>query len=55
MSEILWDIFSGSAPYKEILGRTMHPVYLGGLVWNLAASNWPTSRRRRSDTAGQQA
>ena len=55
MSEILWDIFSGSAPYKEILGRTMHPVYVGGLLWNLAASNLSPERKRASNTAGQQA
>lgn len=53
MSEILWDIFSGSAPYREILGRTVHPAYVGGLIWNLAASNWPSARRRDADTAGQ--
>jgi hypothetical protein len=51
----LWDIFSGSAPYKEILGRTMHPVYVGGLLWNLAASNLSPERKRASNTAGQQA
>jgi len=55
MSEILWDIFSGSAPYKEILGRTVHPAYVAGLVWNLAASNWPGSRQAGSGTAGQRA
>jgi len=53
MSEILWDIFSGSAPYREILGRAFHPAYVGGLIWNLAASNWPSARRRDSETAGQ--
>lgn len=52
MSEVLWDIFSGSAPYREILGRTLHPVYIGRLVWNLAASNWPSARRRQERAAG---
>jgi len=46
MSEVLWDIFSGSAPYREILGRTLHPVYIGGLLWNLLASNLPAPRER---------
>lgn len=53
MSEILWDIFSGSAPYREILGRAFHPAYVGGLIWNLAASNWPPVQRRDAETAGQ--
>jgi flavin-dependent dehydrogenase len=53
MSEVLWDIFSGSAPYREILTRTMHPAYVGGLIWNLAASNWPATRRRGPGAAGQ--
>jgi flavin-dependent dehydrogenase len=53
MSEVLWDIFSGSAPYREILGRTLHPAYIGRLVWNLAASNWPAIRKRGTKAAGQ--
>jgi hypothetical protein len=35
MSSVLWDVFSGSAPYREILLRTMHPGFLFRLVWNL--------------------
>jgi len=39
MSEVLWDLFSGSAPYREVLLRTLHPVYIKDLVWNLVAGN----------------
>jgi flavin-dependent dehydrogenase len=28
MSMVLWDTFTGSAPYKDILLRTMHPAFL---------------------------
>ena len=28
MSQVLWDIFTGSAPYREILTRTLHPAFL---------------------------
>ncbi len=39
LSSVLWDVFTGSAPYKEILLRTMHPVFPFRLMWNLAAGN----------------
>jgi hypothetical protein len=40
MSEVLWNMFTGSAPYREILFRTLHPAFLGGLAWNLGAALW---------------
>lgn len=40
MSMILWDMFSGSAPYKEIFMRCLHPRLLGGLVWSTIVSNF---------------
>jgi len=40
MSMVLWDIFTGSAPYKDILLRTLHPAFLGGFVWAIAAGAW---------------
>ena len=39
MSGVLWDLFSGSAPYKEVFTRTLHPSYIGDLLWHLAAGN----------------
>ena len=39
MSEVLWDLFTGSAPYREVFLRTLHPVYIKDLVWNLVAGN----------------
>ena len=48
MSEVLWNMFTGSAPYREILLRSMHPAFLGGLAWNLGATMWP---RRNGRTA----
>lgn len=38
MSMVLWDMFTGSAPYREIFGRTLHPVFLLRLSWNLLLS-----------------
>ena len=39
MSSVLWDVFTGSAPYKEILLRTFHPAFPLKLAWNLVAGN----------------
>ncbi|MBT8108306.1 MAG: hypothetical protein KJP17_08730 [Gammaproteobacteria bacterium] len=41
MSGVLWDLFSGSASYTNVFLRTLHPAYIGSLVWNLVAGNLP--------------
>jgi hypothetical protein len=41
MSSVLWDMFSGSAPYTDIFLRTLRPVFIGSLAWNLIAGNLP--------------
>jgi flavin-dependent dehydrogenase len=33
MSAILWDMFSGSAPYRDIFLRMLHPACVGHLAW----------------------
>ncbi|MGI9101000.1 MAG: NAD(P)/FAD-dependent oxidoreductase [Terriglobales bacterium] len=38
MSQVLWDTFTGSAPYKAVLLRTLHPSFLAKLSWNLYES-----------------
>jgi flavin-dependent dehydrogenase len=38
MSTVLWDIFTGSAPYREIFLRSLKPVFLLSLLWNTIAS-----------------
>ncbi len=47
MSMVLWDLFTGSAPYREILLRTLHPAFLGGLLWNVIAGNVPLIKRSK--------
>ena len=44
MSGVLWDLFSGSARYREVFMRTLHPAYIKDLVWNLVAGNIGRSR-----------
>ena len=39
MSGVLWDLFSGSASYTNVLLRTLHPKYIASLIWNLVAGN----------------
>jgi hypothetical protein len=41
MSSVLWDLFSGSAPYTDVFQRTLHPGYVGSLIHNLVAGNLP--------------
>ena len=47
MSGVLWDLFSGSASYTNVFLRTLHPAYIGSLIWNLAAGNMPGSATRK--------
>ena len=35
MSSVLWDMFTGSAPYKEVFMRTISPSFIIGYVWNI--------------------
>ena len=51
MSGVLWDVFTGSAPYREVLIRTLHPAFIGGLLWNLVAGNVPASKAKKPKTA----
>ena len=39
MSSVLWDVFTGSAPYRDVLVRSCHPGFIASLTWNLVASN----------------
>jgi flavin-dependent dehydrogenase len=36
MSIVLWDMFTGSAPYKNIFLRTLDPRLIGKLLWETA-------------------
>jgi hypothetical protein len=39
MSMVLWDTFTGSAPYRDVLLRTFHPAFWGRLLWEMVAAN----------------
>ena len=44
MSGVLWDMFSGSAPYADIFVRMLRPAFLGRFLWSVAVSLWPGRR-----------
>ncbi len=45
MSAVLWDMFTGSAPYKEVFFRTLHPFFLTSFLWSFAVEIWPFKKR----------
>jgi hypothetical protein len=46
MSQVLWDMFTGSAPYRDIFLLTLRPSFLGGMLWFSCASIADGVRRR---------
>jgi flavin-dependent dehydrogenase len=54
MSSVLWDLFSGSAPYTNVFMRTLHPAYIASLVWNLLAGSLPGRNGAQPPQAGGQ-
>lgn len=42
----LWDMFTGSAPYREVFMRMFHPFFWCRLLWSMAAEIWPFRRKR---------
>jgi hypothetical protein len=50
MSQVLWDLFTGSAPYREVLRNTMRPGFMVHLVWNLMLGMVPRLWRVPGDT-----
>lgn len=54
MSMVLWDMFTGSAPYREILLRTLHPAFLARFLWDIANSVAPLSSGQRSRGDGME-
>jgi hypothetical protein len=49
LSRILWDLFTGSAPYREVLLRACHPIFIIKLVWNLMVALWPFGATRQME------
>lgn len=47
MSTALWDLFTGSAPYRDVLFRMAHPFFLSRLAGNILIELWPFRSRKR--------
>lgn len=48
MSLLLWDTFTGSAPYKNIFLRSLNPLLLLRLIWNIISVFVASAKFRRS-------
>jgi len=44
MSMVLWDTFTGSAPYRSVFLRSLHPFFWGRFLWDIAAGNLSQDR-----------
>ncbi len=52
MSMALWDMLTGSAPYREVFWRMLHPFFMIRFLWSLAVEIGPF-RRTSSLKEGQ--
>jgi flavin-dependent dehydrogenase len=48
MSTSLWDLFTGSAPYRAVLLRMAHPFFISRLIWNIMIELWPFRSKERT-------
>ena len=46
MSTVLWDTFTGSAPYREVFMRTLHPGFWIRFLWDIAVGIFSFTSRR---------
>jgi hypothetical protein len=51
MSGILWDMFSGSAPYRDIFLRMLHPACAARFAWAFVQSLSSAVARGRGEEA----
>jgi hypothetical protein len=40
MSMMMWDMFTGGAPYREVFLRTLHPAFWTRFVRDTVSSVW---------------
>ncbi|MDP2729537.1 MAG: cyclic nucleotide-binding domain-containing protein [Dehalococcoidales bacterium] len=50
MSMVLWDMFTGSAPYRDVFMRCLHPGFIGGYIRHIAfGSSAPATEADRKE------
>lgn len=47
MSSLLWNMFTGSAPYTEIFMGAIHPGFIGNFALNFIGNAWPERARKK--------
>lgn len=47
MSTVLWDMFTGSAPYLDVFLRTLKPLFLVRLLWEILVGFMPYNKIRK--------
>jgi hypothetical protein len=45
MSMMMWDMFTGGAPYREVLLRTLHPAFWTRFLRDTVSSVWSYNKR----------
>jgi CRP-like cAMP-binding protein/flavin-dependent dehydrogenase len=57
MSTVLWDTFTGSAPYREVFMRTLHPAFGTRFLWEIAVGilSFRSGRVQAQAPVGQEA
>jgi flavin-dependent dehydrogenase len=48
MSGVLWDTFTGSAPYSDVFLRSLHPMFLGRMLWETGRGFFPGAEARKA-------
>ena len=44
MSSLLWNMFTGSAPYTEMFRGTLHPGFIGNLLRSVGSAFLPQQK-----------
>jgi len=52
MSSLLWNMFTGSAPYTEMFKGTLHPGFMGNLLLSVVTALWPQRKSANLSSDG---
>jgi len=52
MSSLLWNMFTGSAPYTEMFMGTFHPGFIGNLLVSVGSAFWPAKNNANVNNGG---
>ena len=52
MSGVLWDTFTGSAPYRDVFLRTLHPWFLVRLLYHMTMGFFARAAQQKSSEHG---